>query len=128
MRRSPPPFTHFWTPRRLAPRCVPENTDEHRASVSCYRRGRRAGRLPPLAAVVLGTALGGPADRLGIRRRQPDRAVGGGHRLGIDHGAADARSVSAPPHYRAAATVRSEERRVGKECVSTFRSRWAPTH
>src|SRR3546814_14685312 len=24
--------------------------------------------------------------------------------------------------------VRSEERRVGKECVSTFRSRWAPDH
>src|SRR3546814_14768588 len=23
---------------------------------------------------------------------------------------------------------RSEERRVGKECVSTFRSRWAPDH
>src|SRR3546814_15689376 len=23
---------------------------------------------------------------------------------------------------------RSEERRVGKECVSTFRSRWAPYH
>src|SRR3546814_947950 len=24
--------------------------------------------------------------------------------------------------------VRSEERRVGKECVSTFRSRWSPDH
>src|SRR3546814_18966055 len=23
---------------------------------------------------------------------------------------------------------RSEERRVGKECVSTFRSRWSPSH
>src|SRR3546814_14173937 len=28
----------------------------------------------------------------------------------------------------APACVRSEERRVGKECVSTCRSRWAPTH
>src|SRR3546814_15946654 len=27
-----------------------------------------------------------------------------------------------------AETVRSEERRVGKECVSTFRSRWSPYH
>src|SRR3546814_11033416 len=27
-----------------------------------------------------------------------------------------------------AATARSEERRVGKECVSTCRSRWAPDH
>src|SRR3546814_4937257 len=26
------------------------------------------------------------------------------------------------------AQVRSEERRVGKECVSTCRSRWSPTH
>src|SRR3546814_11433123 len=26
------------------------------------------------------------------------------------------------------AMVRSEERRVGKECVSTCRSRWAPDH
>src|SRR3546814_20525758 len=25
-------------------------------------------------------------------------------------------------------TVRSEERRVGKECVSTWRSRWSPDH
>src|SRR3546814_18815749 len=24
--------------------------------------------------------------------------------------------------------IRSEERRVGKECVSTFRSRWSPYH
>src|SRR3546814_20376192 len=29
---------------------------------------------------------------------------------------------------RKAATDRSEERRVGKECVSTCRSRWSPYH
>src|SRR3546814_8812873 len=28
--------------------------------------------------------------------------------------------------YRLVHTVRSEERRVGKECVSTCRSRWSP--
>src|SRR3546814_19897505 len=27
-----------------------------------------------------------------------------------------------------ALTIRSEERRVGKECVSTCRSRWSPAH
>src|SRR3546814_10300430 len=39
------------------------------------------------------------------------------------------------PHLKAGATVlvaahgnRSEERRVGKECVSTCRSRWSPYH
>src|SRR3546814_12567402 len=30
--------------------------------------------------------------------------------------------------YGLAAYVRSEERRVGKECVSTCRSRWSPYH
>src|SRR3546814_17248901 len=29
---------------------------------------------------------------------------------------------------REAGKARSEERRVGKECVSTFRSRWSPYH
>src|SRR3546814_20160936 len=31
------------------------------------------------------------------------------------------RPILAPP-------IRSEERRVGKECVSTCRSRWSPSH
>src|SRR3546814_11325392 len=30
--------------------------------------------------------------------------------------------------YNVQVAVRSEERRVGKECVSTCRSRWAPYH
>src|SRR3546814_20051296 len=32
-----------------------------------------------------------------------------------------------PPQYLAE-VVRSDERRVGKECVSTCRSRWSPSH
>src|SRR3546814_7578462 len=32
------------------------------------------------------------------------------------------------PIYDAAVSHRSEERRVGKECVSTCRSRWSPYH
>src|SRR3546814_13459648 len=31
-------------------------------------------------------------------------------------------------HYLRKAVIRSEERRVGKECVSTCRSRWSPVH
>src|SRR3546814_6688728 len=31
-------------------------------------------------------------------------------------------------HLRGGGSVRSEERRVGKECVSTCRSRWSPYH
>src|SRR3546814_11099396 len=30
--------------------------------------------------------------------------------------------------WQVAVGFRSEERRVGKECVSTFRSRWSPYH
>src|SRR3546814_9135356 len=33
-----------------------------------------------------------------------------------------------PGAQRSAALLRSEERRVGKECVSTCRSRWSPYH
>src|SRR3546814_9202941 len=32
------------------------------------------------------------------------------------------------PHLRTMCSDRSEERRVGKECVSTCRSRWSPYH
>src|SRR3546814_2845148 len=41
------------------------------------------------------------------------------------------RSVYAAPRHpytKALLSARSEERRVGKECVSTCRSRWSPYH
>src|SRR3546814_11493022 len=38
------------------------------------------------------------------------------------------RCVVAKFASRVASKVRSEERRVGKECVSTCRSRWSPYH
>src|SRR3546814_15230726 len=37
-------------------------------------------------------------------------------------------SASYPCHSSARLGGRSEERRVGKECVSTCRSRWSPSH
>src|SRR3546814_13498054 len=38
-------------------------------------------------------------------------------------------TVSAQYNFcETAASIRSEERRVGKECVSTCRSRWSPCH
>src|SRR3546814_7041291 len=39
---------------------------------------------------------------------------------------ADGAVIAAPPYI--CAPERSEERRVGKECVSTCRSRWSPYH
>src|SRR3546814_14140348 len=38
------------------------------------------------------------------------------------------RGVSADLARQVAAQLRSEERRVGKECVRTSRSRWSPDH
>src|SRR3546814_4727238 len=64
--------------------------------------------------------------------------------VGFEHGLGDAcgAAVVAPAdgvdgvalagdhggHQSSSTVVRSEERRVGKECVSTCRSRWSPYH
>src|SRR3546814_18871499 len=42
--------------------------------------------------------------------------------------AAALQRLAADPRYVGARLGRSEERRVGKECVSTCRSRWSPYH
>src|SRR3546814_20760075 len=51
----------------------------------------------------------------GVVRVQPEQSVGG--MWG---------KIILPPHF--ASPKRSEERRVGNECVSTCRSRWWPYH
>src|SRR3546814_20627925 len=51
---------------------------------------------------------------------------------GFDHNAHTLRTLmlleSPYPLFRGLNLSRSEERRVGKECVSTCRSRWSPYH
>src|SRR3546814_19900024 len=53
---------------------------------------------------------------------------------GIDHARPDGRSIPCAADFEAKVgrcdieIARSEERRVGKECVSTCRSRWSPYH
>src|SRR3546814_1940872 len=65
-----------------------------------------------------------------IRRRDPragardGAAVGHARRCGTDGDARVGRRIEAI----VSALARSEERRVGKECVSTCRYRWAPDH
>src|SRR3546814_4408369 len=49
-------------------------------------------------------------------------------RLNMDLLAEELGESDSPQSRRALAKVRSEERRVGKECVSTCRSRWSPYH
>src|SRR3546814_15011460 len=77
-------------------------------------RARRAERVEvdgDVAAIAPGVGEVDPAPR-----RRIVLQVAGGRRVDADE--ADMRA-SAP---------RSEERRVGKECVSTCRSRWSPYH
>src|SRR3546814_6037231 len=68
----------------------------------------------------------------GQRHRRLSRRSGGHigsdeagrrHESGIGDIVMETGKVSSPTQ-----TGRSEERRVGKECVSTFRSRWSPYH
>src|SRR3546814_4904261 len=55
-----------------------------------------------------------------------------GHRVAVDGAARESAGVDRGDELLAAlASIRdrrSEERRVGKECVSTCRSRWSPYH
>src|SRR3546814_13898328 len=75
-----------------------------------------------------------PADQLGRAQRLHlgiDRrriGIGGrGHRIDVDHplGGAFERDLRGRAIARLGDEISSEERRVGKECVSTCRSRWA---
>src|SRR3546814_17636606 len=55
----------------------------------------------------------------GLRLHTADRAIN--HARAIEH-------AHRAFHLDGEVNVRSEERRVGKECVSTCRSRWSPYH
>src|SRR3546814_4799057 len=61
-----------------------------------------------------------------LRDGASDAVVGvaGADRAGVSQGGPRSATVSAGND----AAHRSEERRVGKECVSTCRSRWSPYH
>src|SRR3546814_3328863 len=87
----------------------------------------------PISGDGRGLPVGAVADRRSGRRRGPARAgaatVGGLTAilwqcwlvdLVVNHSTRHTRESGYP--------FRSEERRVGKECVSTCRSRWSPYH
>src|SRR3546814_16944300 len=64
------------------------------------------------------------AERAAVARRRSD-----GDQAGDDAGAeAQGRTLVAAQTLGDHPEQRSEERRVGKECVSTCRSRWSPYH
>src|SRR3546814_2665449 len=64
-----------------------------------------------------------------LHRRELER-ITAGRELEIDDlvDTRAARAVAVRHRRQRRAVTRSEERRVGKECVSTCRSRWSPYH
>src|SRR3546814_13210034 len=66
----------------------------------------------------------------GDRRLRDGRLQLQVHRVVPDGGGAEELVLAAflPSSVGGIGKIRSEERRVGKECVSTFRSRWSPDH
>src|SRR3546814_12370901 len=89
-----------------------------RAQVIAARSQRAVPGIGPGLQVLPGVLAGGQ-QVIGQIFRNADLGVA----LGDDSGAA--RRVG--EHHRTlAGAARSEERRVGKECVSTCRSRWSP--
>src|SRR3546814_2646362 len=57
-----------------------------------------------------------------------DRQGNGRAQLPPSQGRPDAAAIDGRAHHHPARRARSEERRVGKESVSTCRSRWSPYH
>src|SRR3546814_13863371 len=97
-----------------------------------------------MVAMVLGLLVSGSAIGIFISNRQANRATDSLSRIqenartAFELMARDVREAGGNPCGRnllvtsvingAGAVGRSEERRVGKECVSTCRSRWSPYH
>src|SRR3546814_15276910 len=82
----------------------------------------------PSAAVTALVTSGLPAGRFAFEGFLPRKGSGRAERL--TEVAAERRTVVLyeAPHRVARTLSRSEERRVGKEWVSTCRSRWSPYH
>src|SRR3546814_17029417 len=86
---------------------------------------------PHLTAVALSAITGPAASHARVRARRP---AGAGERTGVARRRADRGESTLSDHQQpdrsrgALSPRRSEERRGGKECVSTCRSRWSPYH
>src|SRR3546814_6358266 len=66
-------------------------------------------------------------DRQALRHLSKHRRIAGAFADAVD-GALDLPGAGLHRRQRVGDAERSEERRVGKECVSTCRSRWSPYH
>src|SRR3546814_6257949 len=107
-------FLFFFSSRRRHTRCALVTGVQTCALPISLGAGDDEGvRRDLLAEAVAAVALG--------QEGAVEEAAGLQHALDLGNG---------PGHHAAVAVVdhRSEERRVGKECVSTCRSRWSPYH
>src|SRR3546814_15729003 len=92
-----------------------------RRSIKDHRAGYRLSPGTLLVARVLSNAHGKQAAPSAMFRR--DGALRFRSPWAVAGRCGKARPALVPPR-----AARSEERRVGKECVSTCRSRWSPAH
>src|SRR3546814_21122499 len=96
-------------------------------SVARTPMGGMMGSLSGLAAHQLGaTVIKAAIERAGIQGETVDEVIMG-NVLQAGQGQAPARQAALGAGLPLG-VGRSEERRVGKECVSTCRSRWSPYH
>src|SRR3546814_13014135 len=90
---------------------------------------------PDTKVGCVGYCLGGRLAFMTATRTDISASVGY-YGVGIDNLLREAHAIANPvmlhvataDHFVAPDVQRSEERRVGKECVSTCRSRWSPYH
>src|SRR3546814_5419025 len=105
-------FFFFFSSRRRHTRCALV-TEFRRVLFRSRHFGGRAGFLLPGAALERQGICAEPAP---VRREALPSQPVNSSRSGLNR------------HRHAETSSRSEERRVGKECVSTCRSRWSPDH
>src|SRR3546814_11170637 len=72
--------------------------------------------------------IAGPHDEAGANLSTFSNAAGSGQQHYLVALGASVRTINHEGTAVAGDGTRSEERRVGKECVSTCRSRWSPSH
>src|SRR3546814_2455057 len=84
-------------------------------------------RISDWSSDVCSSDLGGTGGGPGGALSRAARRIGGGPDSGCRF-AECRRGAAGTGRRRPGRSPRSEERRVGKECVSTCRSRWSPYH